>query len=569
MKTSYENIEQKNIWLWGCGRLIPRYLTQLDPTMKIQGILDRDPQKWGQVVAWNDKQLVCHDPEGLKDGAVIVAVENPKAVKELGKYLDDKNISWCHIIEAVDAYFLSTGEGKFHEKPGYSGKMVKFIDCAVPIEMCNLRCSYCYLGHQGMHFEHTSHFYHTPKYVRKALSRERMGGSIFINFCGTGETLLCEELTDIVSELIKEGHYVQIVTNATITKAVDRYLTSAVDLSHLSFKCSLHYLQFKKLGLLETFADNVNRMRQSGASITVEITPEDELIPYIDEIKEYSMKNFGALPHITVTRDEREKDFRILSQYSPKEYREIWSAFGSPMFFFKMEHLEPQRYHDCMAGLWSGELDLATGELLKCVGNPRIGNIYDLSQEIAFEQVGRKCCLPYCFNCHAYLTLGLIPSTEAPTYYAMRDRETLDGSHWITDSLKKVFEQKLYDNNGGGYKNKENSENTIEFKIIAFKKAVGMQDKCIIVGSGIQARKIKRVLENAGYRDICLLTDECNKKEKSDMPIMTCAELMQRGTDGIVLLIDTLYSKQYFNKLTELGYPRKQIFWNAEKLWEN
>ena len=146
-----------------------------------------------------------------------------------------------------------------------------------------------------------------------------------------GETLLCPELLPIVEELVKEGHYVQIVTNATISRMVEQYLNSGIDLSHVFFKCSFHYLQLKQRELLDVFSDNVKKMYGAGASVTVEITPEDDLIPYIEEVKEYSIKEFGALPHITVARDERYDDLRILSKYSEEEYIRIWSTFESPL----------------------------------------------------------------------------------------------------------------------------------------------------------------------------------------------------------------------------------------------
>ena len=124
-----------------------------------------------------------------------------------------------------------------------------------------------------------------------------------------------------------EGHFLQIVTNTTITKEIDRYCSGEVDASHLFFKCSFHYLQLKKRNMLDIFSDNVNRLRNAGFSITVEITPEDELVPYINEIKDFSIKRFGALPHITVTRNEDTKEFELLSKYTIKEFGEIWGTF--------------------------------------------------------------------------------------------------------------------------------------------------------------------------------------------------------------------------------------------------
>ena len=179
----------------------------------------------------------------------------------------------------------------------------------------------------------------------------------------------------------------------------------------------------------------------------MELAPEDALVPYIEEIKDFSMREFGALPHLTVTRDERYEDLRILTEYPEEEYRKIWSVFNSPMFEFKMDHRKPQRYHNCKAGNWALQMNLETGDILQCVGNRYLGNIYDLTKELDYQEVGKGCMLPYCYNCHAYLTLGLIPGVEAPTYFEMRDRVTTDGKHWVNETMQDFFSQKLYDNN--------------------------------------------------------------------------------------------------------------------------
>lgn len=77
-----------------------------------------------------------------------------------------------------------------------------------------------------------------------------------------------------------------------------------------------------------------------------------------------------------------------------------------------------------MAGIWSLQMNLETGDINKCIGNPYLDNIYeDLCREIKFEAVGHNCKLPYCWNCHAYLTLGVIDGFKAPTYYDVRDRK--------------------------------------------------------------------------------------------------------------------------------------------------
>lgn len=259
--------------------------------------------------------------------------------------------------------------------------------------------------------------------------------------------MLTPGLIPIIKSLVEEGHVISIISNGTVTKAFEELLSQDMDLSRIFIKFSFHYLELKRLGLLNVFADNVKRVRKAGCSITLELVPDDALIPYIPEIKAFSIEQFGALPHTTVPRDDRVTELKVLTNQSLEEFQKTWD-FNSTMFDFKMATLYERRYEKCMAGKWSFSLDLETGWMHKCVGNPYMGNLYeDILSEIKWEEVGSKCCLPYCFNCHAYLALGLVKEIEAPSYYKVRDRETSDGGHWVTDTMKEVFIQKLYENN--------------------------------------------------------------------------------------------------------------------------
>ena len=85
-------------------------------------------------------------------------------------------------------------------------------------------------------------------------------------------------------KLLAEGHYIQIVTNGTITKRFHEISTWESELTlHLFFKFSFHYMELKKRNCLEKFFDNVQLMRNKGCSISLELMPHDELIPYADE----------------------------------------------------------------------------------------------------------------------------------------------------------------------------------------------------------------------------------------------------------------------------------------------
>ena len=442
MHSDYSDICDRRIWIYGAGGLSERYINQLDPEMSIAGFVDIDETKHGKIVVRNRSfNCVSISEVDINDG-VIVALESPCVISQVKELLNNKHIDWCYIYDAVDFYFNTIRKNSVYCDEIYN--ICKFIDTTIPVYQCNFKCSYCYLAQKEVELKKSIYRFHDARYIRYCLSRKRIGGIAFINLCGVGETLLCNELYGIVDELIKEGHYLQIVTNTTIKKEIERFCSGKLDPSHLFFKCSFHYLQLKQRGLLNIFSDNVNRLRSYGFSVTIEITPEDAIVPYIDEIKEFSIKQFGALPHITVTRNEATKGFELLSKYSLEKFKEIWSTFDSEMFEFKLTHMNSMKKYNCMAGEWSGELNLATGDYLKCVNGEYLFNIYENPDSSWIEEkVGEKCSSPFCFNNHAYLTFGLIPELNTPTYLEMRNRKCEDGSEWVYGKMKEVFEQKL------------------------------------------------------------------------------------------------------------------------------
>ncbi len=325
----------------------------------------------------------------------------------------------------------------------------RLINCSIPVSACNLKCHYCYITQHGERESKMVKFDYSPEHIGKALSVERLGGACIFNLCGHGETLMVKEIPEIIYYLAKQGHYLEIVTNATLTNAIDKILEMDRDiLTHLEFKCSFHYLELKRLNLLDTYIQNVKKMREKGCSITVELVPNDELVPYIDEVKKVCIDNFGALCHLTVGRDDKSNDKHILTKMSNAEYQKVWAQFDSDLFKFKMDTFEVPRKEFCYAGDWSIVIDLPTGETRKCYQTKKTFNIYEnIDKPIGFEAVGNRCPEPHCFNSHAYLTLGNIPELDTPTYAQMRNRICQDGSEWLNEGCKKFLNGKFSENN--------------------------------------------------------------------------------------------------------------------------
>ena len=121
-------------------------------------------------------------------------------------------------------------------------KIKRFIDVHVPISVCNLNCMYCYVGQNNLRNTEKVKFLYPVNVVKKALSKERLGGVCYFNFCGIGETLIPKELREYIKAILENGHYVMIVTNGLLTDRIEWFIKNLEDelLSRLGFKFSYH-----------------------------------------------------------------------------------------------------------------------------------------------------------------------------------------------------------------------------------------------------------------------------------------------------------------------------------------
>lgn len=327
-------------------------------------------------------------------------------------------------------------------------KIKRFIDIQVPVTTCTLRCHYCYITQHELFSAAIPELKYSPAQIRKALSKERLGGVCHLNVCGNGETLLPTYMTEVIRGLLEEGHYIMIVNNGTITarfkEMMEQYPPELK--KRLGFKFSFHYLELKKKNLMDKFFDNIQLVRDNGCSFSLEMTPSDELIPYIEDVKKECMDRLGALCHVSVARDENKPGFEILSKLSRKAYQKTWGQFDSSFFDFKMSIFNQKRKEFCYTGKWGGILDLGTGILRACDRTKLRQNILDdPDKPIDWKPIG-KCNKAHCHNGHAWLGLGMIPELKTPTYAEMRDRVDRQG-HWLNEDMRLYLSQKLADGN--------------------------------------------------------------------------------------------------------------------------
>lgn len=324
----------------------------------------------------------------------------------------------------------------------------RHIDLGIPYHICNLNCHYCYVGQRedkgGRGISSDTELRYSIPHMVNALSVERLGGRCIINLCAAGETLLPQYTMQLTKALLKEGHYVTIVTNTTLTERFKEIsLMDKELLERLFFKCSFHFLELKRKNLMCIFFENVKRIREMGASFSVELCASDELEPHIDEIKEICMREVGAYPHVTIPRTDDKKE--LLSKHTLVQFKEIWKEFDSALFDFKAKYWGEKRTEFCRAGEYEFLINGGNGNYSKCYKQGVTQNLFeDLTKPILFEPVGCRCKMSHCFNSHIFLGFGCIQEICDATYADMRDRIDVNtGQHWLNPIMRELFSHRF------------------------------------------------------------------------------------------------------------------------------
>lgn len=329
-------------------------------------------------------------------------------------------------------------------------RIKKLINCVINDTVCNLKCPYCYIGQLDKHVNISTVNKHTVEEMRKALSYERLGGACHLNICAVGETLLVEHLIEMICAFTKEGHLVSVVTNGIAEKKIKEICELPESCKENIFmKLSFHYLELKKRNLLKQFWDNVKMIEKSNLSFTIELTVNDETVPYIDDVMKECVAHTGVLCHVIESRVQDGNEWPRLTKLPLLEHQNAWGRFESPLFQFQQKVWGEKRTEFCYAGNWICSVNLKTGDVMPCFGGGHIlDNIYAYpDRPINFQAIGHKCPWQHCYAAYVLLAHGAIPDFQAPFYAEERNRTPEDGVEWLRPSVKEAFESRLGESN--------------------------------------------------------------------------------------------------------------------------
>ncbi len=335
-------------------------------------------------------------------------------------------------------------------------KIKRFFDCQVPVNLCNFQCDYCTVGQwklvQGKGPDKYTPFKYPVEQMAAALSPKRLGGICAFNLCGNGETFLHPQIMDFIDLLLAEGHFVSIVSNGTVTTAIEHLCNMDEEQrSRVFIKFSFHYTELLRTKMLDKYFENVNKAHKAGLSLTVELVASDGNVQYIDEIKKICMERLGVLCHLTDPRANTTHDIRHLTEMPMDEHLKVWSQFESALFDYRQATWGQKRDKEfCYGGVWSFNLGLGNGRLKQCYRNSdTVQFIFDnIDEPIHFIPRGHFCSFPHCFNSHVFDCLcGVIPEISSPYYIELRNRVLPDGTEWIKPAYKDIYSHRVCENN--------------------------------------------------------------------------------------------------------------------------
>lgn len=324
----------------------------------------------------------------------------------------------------------------------------RFIETFIPGTTCNLKCHYCYLAQNNVSTHQKADFHFSREQMRKAITKERLGGACYFNLCADGETLLEPRTVEFMRDALELGHYTAVVTNGTLSARFKEIALWPKQLrENIFFIFSFHYLELQRLNLLSVFFDNVRLMRDSGCSFTITIVQCEEYIQHYSDIKELFMKELQLMPQIAKYRDDLSEGITIKTSRPVDEYFDIGiKEFHSALFQFEKETYQKNlRDHFCYAGDWQFYLNLCTGAMHACYSQPCFNNLFERPEEpLHFTAIGKHCRVPYCYNGSARLPFGLIPSYDFDYYWQYFDCVNSNGISSITDHMKSALSSKFY-----------------------------------------------------------------------------------------------------------------------------
>lgn len=227
--------------------------------------------------------------------------------------------------------------------------------------------------------------------------------------------------------LLDFGHVVKVVTNATLTERIEKLIAcSDEQKKNLMIKCSFHYRELEKKGLLDTYFANINKALDAGVSAYPFVVICEDYINDLEIISKKIKENLGIAAHCSPCLEINSSyDVRFNASFNPIPDDELLArldeCFDTRIYreCIKYKSVDVQNTF-CYAGCWSVGVDFISGKQTKCHGYPIDSDSFysNIDKEYQWgEPIAMSCAIESCALQYNFFSEGLIPDYPSDYTY--------------------------------------------------------------------------------------------------------------------------------------------------------
>lgn len=333
-----------------------------------------------------------------------------------------------------------------------NNKVSRAITVYVQGNICNLQCNYCYYKNSNPTEKPVmAKLEYSLETMIHAFSPERLGGLAEITVIGSAETLLTEQVIPFVHGLLRYGHVVTVVTNATLTERIHQLIDCAEECrKNLIIKCSFHYRELQKKQLLDVYFSNIKMAIKTGVSAYPFVVICPDYVGELESIGKIIQDNLGTKAHCSPCLDIKSSyDLRFKASFNPKPNQELLNTlekyFDTRIFneCVKYKNVDAQSTF-CYAGCWSVGIDFVTGAQMKCHGFPVDTNSFYDNVDRCYqwgEPIAMSCAIESCALQYNFFSEGMLPDYLCSYTYGQMIYQPKLISEYIRDKLDVRFDR--------------------------------------------------------------------------------------------------------------------------------
>lgn len=298
------------------------------------------------------------------------------------------------------------------------------ISCNCPSTLCNYRCSYCYLDHDGRNAQAEERAFRSWDRIMDRLVQ--IPRPLVLAIGTEGEPLTVKPFWDTLRRLSKFDHVRGFWFPTNLSRPIEK-LAEGVDVSKLGLTASLHPSEFRDHDRdLDAFFARCEWVRENGGHVVINfiLTPNQfDLFPAY----RWAARKRG-IPMTANVFKGMWNGASYPESYTPEDHAKIREFFSDRPLVHEFMSGRSSRGVACHAGQDMVHVHAVTGQVVNCpFAQEPLGSIWD--DELTIRDSSSPCSTDWC-RCH--WTIGFMEQvsvryrrTRSIMHYEERETPTV------------------------------------------------------------------------------------------------------------------------------------------------